>query len=49
MYNTMKITIHDQLKMHRKANRECTVRIKPVITTDKKKKHSKEFCRKFKF
>jgi hypothetical protein len=45
----MKITIQDQLKMHRKANRECTVRIKPVITTDKKKKHSKEFCRKFKF
>ena len=40
------ITVEDQLKMHRKANRETMHRVKPMITTDKKKEKNKKACRK---
>jgi hypothetical protein len=41
-----KITNIDRLKMHRKAMRETTVMPKPMVTTDKKKKADKNFCKK---
>jgi len=44
----VKINKEDILKLHRKHRRENTVRIKPMVTTDKKKKEDKERCRKFK-
>jgi hypothetical protein len=43
------ITIADRLKMHNKANRETMHTIKPMVTTDKKKKANKRECRNFKF
>jgi hypothetical protein len=42
----MKITQDDILKMHSKARRENTIRIKPTVTIDKKKKANKNACRK---
>ena len=42
----MKITINDILKMHSKAMRETTHKVKPMVTTDKKKKNNKYICRK---
>lgn len=44
----MKITLEDTLKANRKASRETTHAIKPMVTTDKKKKKSKKACRDFK-
>lgn len=41
-----KITIEDQLKMHRKVNRETMHTVKPMVTTDKKKEKNKKACRK---
>ena len=46
VYTTMKITTNDILKMHSKATRETTHVVKPMITTDKKKKNNKYICRK---
>ena len=44
-----KLTISQQqfLKMHAKANRETMHTVKPMVTTDKKKKLDKDSCRKF--
>lgn len=36
----------DRLKMAKKAMRETTHTIKPMVTTDKKKKNNKLACRK---
>jgi len=36
----------DRLKMAKKVMRETTHPVKPMITTDKKKKANKLFCRK---
>ena len=41
----MKITRQDILKMHSKAMRETTHKVKPMVTTDKKKKANKKACR----
>jgi len=40
------ITTQQILTMHRKVNRETTHLIKPMVTTDKKKKANKNACRK---
>ena len=45
---TLKITTKDRLKMLRKANRETMHTVKPIVTTDKKKKADKDACRTFK-
>ena len=45
----MKITAKDLLRMHRKAMRETTHTIKPIMTVDKKKEENKKLCRKFKY
>lgn len=45
----MKITVEQQLKIHRKAARETTHQVKPMVVADKKKKRSKEACRRFKY
>lgn len=42
----MKITKNDILKMHSKAVRETTHIVKPMVTTDRKKKKNKYLCRK---
>ena len=42
------ISTEDRLKALRKANRETMHTVKPMVTTDKKKKYDKESCRKFK-
>lgn len=39
------ITSRDILKMHNKANRETMHKVKPMITTDKKKQANKRKCR----
>jgi len=39
----------DRLKFARKAMRETTHRVKPMITKDKKKEQDKRSCRKFKW
>lgn len=36
----------DRLKMQKKAMRETCHVVKPMVTTDKKKKLNKEMCRK---
>jgi hypothetical protein len=43
------ITIKDRLKMMKKAMRETTHTVKPMVTTDKKKKANKLACRKKNF
>lgn len=43
------ITNMDRLKFARKAMRETTHRVKPMITKDKKKEQDKRSCRKFKW
>ena len=40
------ITIQDTLKMHSRANRDTMHKVKPMVTTDKKKKANKNLCRK---
>ena len=45
----MKITNIQRLKFLKKVLRETSHIIKPMITTDKKKKENKESCRKFKY
>lgn len=42
----MKITTKQILKMHSKIVRETTHSVKPMVTTDKKKKANKNACRK---
>ena len=42
----MKITQKQILSMHSKAMRETTHRVKPMVTTDKKKRANKRACRK---
>ncbi len=44
----VKITNLDLLKFAKKAQRETTHLVKPIIYTDKKKKANKEFCRNVK-
>jgi len=41
----VKITNIELLKFAKKAQRETTHLVKPIIYTDKKKKNNKEFCR----
>jgi hypothetical protein len=43
----MRIYQKDILKLHAKDRRENTVRIKPMVTTDKKKKQNKLECRNY--
>lgn len=45
----MKITVKHRLAMYKKASRECTEPIKPMVTTDRKKQANKNTCRKFKY
>jgi len=42
----MKITVEQRLAMYSKASRENSHVIKPICTTDKKKKENKLACRK---
>lgn len=35
--------------MNRKASRECTHKVKPMVCTDKKKQQNKKECRNFKY
>ena len=44
----MKITNKDRLTAFKKAMRETTHTVKPMIVTDKKKQANKRACRKFK-
>ena len=45
----MKITNNDRLKMFKKAMRETTHVVKPMVVTDKKKQANKRTCRNFKY
>ena len=46
MAKKFKITNRDRLKMAKKAMRETTHPVKPMVTTDKKKEANKKACRK---
>lgn len=46
MGNKYTITMMDMLQMAKRASRETSHTIKPMITTDKKKKANKNACRK---
>jgi len=45
----MKITVKDIIQIHKRVARETIHTVKPMVTTDKKKKQSKESCRKFRY
>ncbi|MFV2015546.1 MAG: hypothetical protein ACC656_08980, partial [Candidatus Heimdallarchaeota archaeon] len=46
---TLKITDKDRLKALRKVNRETMHTVKPMVTTDKKKKCNQQACRTFRY
>jgi hypothetical protein len=44
----MKITLQDTLRASRKASRETTHLVKPMVVTDKRKQKNKLACRSWK-